>query len=339
MAGVVEVVENISVGGARVRVVTDCARDVGFLVDAEKTVVARLTERGLWPHAAVTLIVLDELASLVGPLKALGRLPEAALLQLPQRPMVNLYDPRSPAECFIFVNRRIMTDEGCWGDARAATGLLAHEHAHPLSEAPATAAARTLQVRVEAPPVLIEPALHLARTLSTGAVTELLANTFCLKQGFGEAIGHLDRLTLGRALANLPQRAELERRASAAVAAGSLARAVARPLLLIADAQIGLPFALEIAPFARAGAPDEAMALEAVLSAGLLAAMPPEVGEIYGELRRAFERVQPEWDTRAIEAWCTEILAQLCAFLSDGGAAIRFSLEPAAMAGPEGRQS
>lgn len=329
MTGAVEGVGAFTVGATQVRIVTDCADDISAIVRAEERVVRKLVERGVWRHETVTLFVLDDLAPLVGHLAQTHRLAADDLLRLPQRPMVNLYDPRRAMECFVFVNRQIMTAEGYWGDSLAAEGLLAHEHAHPLSEAPATAAARTLKVESEGPAALAPLAAQLGRTLSTGAVTELLANGFCLATGFADALTHLDRITLRRAVNNLPQRAELERRAAAAVAAGTLPPAEERLLLRLADAQISLPFGLEVVPFVQAGLSEAADELEGLLVKGLMSRMAPEVAGIYRDLRARFLRLEPDWSGAALAAWCADVLARLSAFLSAGGTPITLRLAPA----------
>ncbi|WP_425104175.1 hypothetical protein [Ancylobacter sp.] len=326
MTGIVEGVGTFMVGAARVRVVTDCAVDISAIVQAEERVVRKLADQGAWPHETVTLFVLDDLAPLVGQLARTHRLLADDLVRLPQRPMVNLYDPRHAGECFVFVNRPIMIAEGFWGDDLAAEALLAHEHAHPLSEAPATMAARGLKVEADGPAALAPLAAELGHTLSTGAVTELLANAYCIAHGFADALHHLDRLSLARAVNNLPQRAELERRAGAAVAAGTLAENQLRPLLRLADAQIGLPFALEVVPFAQAGRSAAAAELDALLLDGLMARMAAEVASTYHDLRACFLHLRPEWTAPAVAAWCTRILDRLSDFLSAGGAPLSLRL-------------
>lgn len=329
MTRTVEGIGAFTVGAAQVRVVTDCAADISAIVQAEERVVRKLVDRGLWPHETVTLFVLDDLAPLVGQLAQTHRMVADDLVRLPQRPMVNLYDPRHVMECFVFVNRQIMVAEGYWGDSLAAEGLLAHEHAHPLSEAPATAAARALTVEAEGPAALAPLAAQLGRTLSTGAVTELLANAFCLTTGFADALAHLDRITLRRAVSNLPQRAELERRAAAGVASGTLPPEEQRPLLRLADAQVSLPFTLEIVPFVQTGLAAEATELEDLLVDDLMSPMASDVAGIYRDLRTLFLRLKPDWGGTALASWCSDILARLSAFLSEGGAPLTLRLAPA----------
>lgn len=314
------------VGGVTVRVVSNCAVDISATVDAERRVVRKLLDRGLWPHRTVTLFVLDDLGPLEGHLRERGKVMEEAALHLPQRPMVNVYDPRHPVECFVFVNRQMMVAEGYWDDGVATEGLLAHEHAHPLSEAPATAAARVLSVEADGPDTLAPLAARLGKTLSTGAVSELLANTFCITNGFADELAHVDRIALSRAADHLPQRAELQRRVTDAIAAGRLPAENAEALLLLADAQIGLPFALEVTPFTASGAATTARALDDLLVGGILAAMGPTVLSLYHALRAAYGRLDPAWGAAALQEWCAGILALLSDHLSGGGVALTLRL-------------
>lgn len=318
-----------TVGPAQVRVVTDCPVDMSFIIEAEKRVVRRLVDRGLWPHEMVTVFVLDDLTMLADHLMETHGLVAEDLAQLPQRPMVNLYDPRQSKSCLVFVNRQIMTAEGYWNDGLAAQALLAHEHAHPLSESPVTGAARRLTVEAEGPDTLGPLAAQLGRTLSAGAVTELRANAFCLTSGFAEAMMYLNRLTLRRAMDNVRQRAELERRAADAAAAGTLDVDAQGLVMRLADAQISLPFALEVVPFAGAGLTEEAAALERVLVDGLMARMAPQMALLYYDLRELFLQLKPDWGADALALWCRTILDRLSAFLSQGGAAVTLRLAAA----------
>ncbi|MQT14771.1 hypothetical protein [Segnochrobactrum spirostomi] len=314
------------VGAVKVRVVTNCAVDISAAVRAERNVVRKLVDRGLWPHETVTLFVLDDLAPLAGHLRERGGVMDEAALRLPQRPMVNVYDPRHPVECFIFVNRQMMVAEGYWDDAVATEGLLAHEHAHPLSEARATAAARILGVEADGPEALRPLAVQLGKTLSVGAVSELLANAFCIANGFADELAHVDRITLDRAAANLSQRGELERRVRAAVAAGNLPPQNAGTLLLLADAQIGLPFALEVAPFATTGHRTLFGELDARLVGRVLSGMAAPLLPLYRTVQATYVALDGNWGAAAVESWCADILATLSTHLSDAGAPLTLRL-------------
>lgn len=106
-------------------------------------------------NKTVTLFALADLQPLLRQLDALGRRPADARLQRREgeplsRPVVNVYDLASPAVCNVFVNRKAMAAAArYWEDALSITGLLAHEHAHPLAECSHTAALRRLRIDVQ----------------------------------------------------------------------------------------------------------------------------------------------------------------------------------------------
>lgn len=318
-----------SVGTTLVRVVTDCSVDISAIVRGEERVIRGLMDKGLWRHTAVTLFVLENMTPLVSQLRQLRRVPDDATIQLPQRPMVNLYDPRHPQECFVFVNRQMMASEGYWSDALAAEGLLAHEHAHPLSEAAATAAARSLKVVATGPASFTPLAEQLADTLSRGAVTEILANEFCIANGFAEALKHVDRITLLRARDNLAQRSELRRRLAAAVVAGSLSRDDEAVLLTLADAQMGLPFALELVPFFRTSAAALGTELEGFLVHEILSRMKPAVEVLYHQLHTRYLELRSEWSADRLIPWCEDILSRIAALLAIEGTPVTLRIAAA----------
>ena len=134
-------VSQTRVSGTDLTVVTDVA-DAARAVDVEKRVIEGYAADAAWPHREVTLFVLDGLEPLVRQLRAAERVPVEDARELPDKPMVNLYDAANPGPCYVFVNRPVLVREGLWEDALALEGMLAHEHAHPLSENPTTRAAR-----------------------------------------------------------------------------------------------------------------------------------------------------------------------------------------------------
>lgn len=304
-----------SVGATLVRVISDCVEDIEVVVEAERLVIGRYLARGLLQQEAVTLFVLENLAPLVGQLRQLHGLGEPEALQLPQRPMVNLYDLRRRRECFVFVNRQVMLAEGYWGDALAVEGLLAHEHAHPMAECVASDAARGLKIVAKAPAEVAPVLARLGETLSAGAVSELFANDICIANGFDAAMTHLDRITLERAAANLCQRQELRRQLSAALAAGTMSPATERQLLRIADAETTLIFALELAPFTRTGHAAQGAEIETILRQRIMASLDKEIGEMFFALNNLYLRPRPDWTSEQLLPWCDEVLALLSAGL------------------------
>lgn len=307
------------VGPARLRVISDGAADIATMVEAEKRVIHAFADRDLWRHEAVTLFILENLAPLVGQLRQLHGLTDQQAEQLPQRPMVNLYDLRNPRECFIFINLQVMSSEGYWNDALTAEGLLAHEHAHPVGECPATAAARPLRVTADTPAMAMPLLTQLGETLSTGALSELFANDICIANGFDAALAHICGKTIDRAVANLAQRPELVRRLAAAGSSGTWDAHHERLLLLLADAQAALPFSLEISPFFRTGQTRSGAALEDALRGNLLARMEPEVREMFAAIHDLFLKPHRDWDAPQVESWCREVLAMLSTAFSRSG--------------------
>lgn len=316
MARTVKQLTEHDVHGTRLRVVSDLASGIAGIVAAEERVIRGLAAAGYWPHRGVTLFVLDTLDSLVGELHAVRKVGEYSDSDIPLRPMVNVYDLANPAECFIFVNRQVMAAEGYWGDELAGEGLLAHEHAHPLAECQASGVARTLEAcgeRLEG--VSSQPWAatleRLAIALSAGAVSEILANEFCLRAGFGDALFHLDRIVVRRMQHNLGQRSHLEQRLANAVASGNLGRDDAGILLLLADAQAHLPFALEVAPFFRSGQALRGNELEDEFVKAVLLRVEPEVAEFYTTLRNHYAYLRPEWDATRLRPWCSNVCSLL----------------------------
>lgn len=318
----VKAFREFSVCATLVRVVTDCAEDIETVVAAERRVIGGFARRGLWPHEAVTLFVLENLAPLVGQLRQLHGLDEQEALQLPQRPMVNLYDLRRQRECFVFVNRQVMLAEGYWGDVLAVEGLLAHEHAHPVAECAALAIARGLKVVAEGPTEAAPLLARLGETLSTGALSELFANDACIANGFDAAMAHLDRVTVMRAAANLAQRPELCRRLAAATAAGTMTAGMESLLLRLADAQSTLIFALELAPFARAGHAARGKEIADILRRRILPSLDKAVGEMFFALNDLYLRPRSDWTSGELLPWCDEVLALLSAGLGEDGNAV-----------------
>lgn len=318
-----------AVGLTRVRVISDCTADINAVIEAEKRVVDHFKEYNLWQHEAVTLFILENLSPLVGQLRQLHGLDDQNALQLPLRPMVNLYDLAHPQECFVFVNKQVMVAEGYWGDTLAIEGILAHEHAHPAAECAAIEAARGLKLAVKGPASITELLTQLAETVSTGAVSELMANDLCISHGFHTALHHVDRLILKRAAGNLTQRPELVRRLSSAVTTGAMSTQDEKLLLVLADAQATLPFALELAPFFHSGYVTQGAEMEETLRSMIFPHLEPAIEAMFFALRDLFLSPAPNWDLFRLKSWCGEILTLLSRFFSQWGADISFHLQEA----------
>jgi hypothetical protein len=305
------------------RMTSDCDDDLSMVFDAEKRVIEDFTKQELRPHSSVTLFVLESLSPLVVQLQKVHGLRARQTALLTKRPMVNIYDLMNPREFFVFVNINALIVEKYWGNAVAIEGLLAHEHANPISECPAIAATRALSVTVEAPLSLISQIAQLAETLSVGALAEIRINETCIINEFAASLAHLDRVTVCRAAKNIAQRPELHCRLKAASAEGVMITAEESLHRLVADLQIALPFALEAVPFFRAA--DGAGILDA-LHTFLLPHLEPDVASIFMTLHQLYLRPQPDWRHRETELWCREVLLILPGFLSQRGIQVSVDL-------------
>ena len=194
------------VEGTDLRVVSDVESDVLAVIEAEDEVVRRYAARGLWRHDWVDLFVLQDLQVLAEQLAgAAGGLPPGGPQALDRRPVVNAFDLADLSGCNVFVNHKVMVEEGYWEDPAAVRALLAHEHAHPLSENPTVAASRALRLQsphvptAEGPPSLERLAAGLAEKLCCYGPREVFANDLTVAAGCGGDLFHLDRLVVDAA--------------------------------------------------------------------------------------------------------------------------------------------
>ena len=321
-------VTEIFIGDTRLRVISDCSDDISAIVQAEIAVITRYTATGRWPHTAVTLFVLENLAPLVTQLGALHGLGPSQAALLPQRPMVNLYDLKNPTQCFVFVNRAVMRQEGVWDDALAVTGMLAHEHAHPRAECSVITAARAAQLDIRAPAGLMTQVTQLVEMLSVGAIVELLTNQVCVADGFADALLHLDQHTITRAGAVMGQRQELRRRLREAAPGQQMSPGDEALLLQLADARHVLPFALETAPFFRAGQTKHGTQLLHAVKTNLLSQLEPDSADMFFALHTLYLEPEPDWTGVQLRPWLGRVVARLNASFSghDNAGALHFAV-------------
>ena len=284
------------------RVVADSEQGVLPLMEAECQVVTRMAQAAGWPHQAVTLFILADMSPLQRQLQALGRQPvgsQAATkhTDLLARPIVNVYDLAAPTSCHIFVNRTAMIAAGYWDDQLAIQGLLAHEHAHPFAECPASEAVRRLELRVglKLPDAWAADNLRaadwaykaqtqltaLAHTLAIVGPRELFTNAIVLETGFVQPLLHLNRRNVRNLVAGLAHRPRLQAQLAGAVAAGQLRQVGADTLALIGDLQGCLPLTLEVAAFVRQHCLSEAAELLEELQAHFFPQVDPLVETLF----------------------------------------------------------
>lgn len=290
--------------GVELRVVADVESPAGVLslIQAESEVVTQMAKDVRWLHETVTLFVLSDLSPLQRQLQALGRLPAGyqELGDLLAKPVVNMYDLAAPTACHVFVNQEKMVAAGYWNDLLAIQGLLAHEHAHPLSECAATEAVRQLQLtlnlqlasewaadaelaatwskRAEA------QLLALAKLLCLVAPRELFTNEIAMAAGFSKGLLHLNQQNVRLLVAGLAHRPLLQAQLTLQRDAGRLSQAGADALSLIGDLQGHLPLAMEVAAFQRQGYQAEASYLMSKLQQELFPHLDPLVESLFEQI-------------------------------------------------------
>lgn len=290
--------------GVEVRVVADDETGILRLEQAELDVVGRLANDSRWQHKTVTLFALADLQPLLRQLESLGRQPADARLQgreeLLSRAVVNVYDLASPTACNVFVNRKAMIAAGYWEDALSLTGLLAHEHAHPLAECSHTANLRRLRISLQlhlSEPWAATPAqaqswsersarqvAGLAVQLFSTGPREVFTNAIAIGSGFDRALYHLNQQNLRNLSLGLQYRPALAAQLASVVAQGQLSQAGANLLRLLGDLQAFLPMTMEVAPFRMAGQPAKARELNKTLHGELLPRLESPVGPCFDAL-------------------------------------------------------
>ncbi len=324
--------------GGELLVVVDDDSGVERLITAEQRVARVYAAHGMWPHRRVNLFVFETLQPLIDQLrrasKTLGEseaIAAAAASGLDRKPMVQIYNLADLAQCSIFVNRSLMQRLGMWDQDQILEGLLAHEHAHPLSDNGTTRVARMLHAALAeaqsangaASPSggAIQQALaSLAHELCVHAPHEVFANEFAVRAGFSDALFALNRMSLTDGRAGLAARAALADRLHIEVAAGRQTEDGAALLLLLASIEAHARVALETSAFARAGNLDDARALEDLLWQEALSKVESEAGTIYRQLYGSYLALKPDMDEAALLAWATKTFAPITIAIAGHGA-------------------
>ena len=329
--------------GLEWRVISDVEAGVIAITAVEEAVLRRFATLPNWPHTVVTFFVLQDLSALQRQLAARDAAPQAgahAAMSLPaggisglaQRPVVNLYDLANPEACHVFVNYAAMAQAGYWGDALAETALLAHEHAHPLVENPTVQASRqvtvasTLASRAPISPHPQAQARWLARLqavtqsvcerLCSYAPRELFTNSLAVTAGFGEALCHLDRITIERSALALPGRQAL---VAGLRAEDELTAAGRNAFLVLADLRAHLEMAFEVAAFQRTGAEACARELETLLRTKVFPGLAPEVASAFTPLTQRYVELATDLTPTQFIQFAQSILDIIAAALVPSG--------------------
>ena len=313
------------VEGTDLRVVSDVGSGVLAVIEAEDEVVRRYAARELWRHDWVDLFILQDLQVLAEQLAGAGGLPPGGPQALDRRPVVNAFDLADLSGCHVFVNHKVMVEEGYWGDPAAVRALLAHEHAHPLSENATVAASRALRLRsphvpaAEGPPSLEGLAAALAEKLCCYGPREVFANDLTVAAGCADDLFHLDQLVVAAAARGVLGRSALVDHLEADVEEGKRPRQNAGQALLLGDLRSCLDLAMETAPFYRAGRLDQAAELEATLFEQVLPRLESAVEGAYRVVRDLYVELGPDLTGAALAAWAGRVLDQLLGVLRDRG--------------------
>ena len=313
------------VEGTDLRVVSDVDSGVLAVIEAEDEVVRRYAARGLWRHDWVDLFVLQDLQVLAEQLAGAGGLPPGGTQALDRRPVVNAFDLADLSGCHVFVNHKVMVEEGYWGDPAAVRALLAHEHAHPLSENPTVAASRALRLRNPHVPVagglpsLEGLATALAEKLCCYGPREVFANDLTVAAGCADDLFHLDQLVVAAAARGVRGRSALVDQLEADVEEGRRPRQDAGQALLLGDLRSCLDLAMETAPFYRAGRPGQAADLEAVLFEQVFPRLESAVEGTYRVVRDLYVELSPDLTDAALASWAERVIDPLSRVLSERG--------------------
>jgi hypothetical protein len=323
-------------------VIADDVNGVERLIAAEKKVANGFARSCGWPHRRVNLFVFETLQPLVEQLqrasRALGETKRAAAIaaqELDRKPMVHAYNLADLSECSVFVNRGLMMSLELWDKPLVLEGMLAHEHAHPLSENTTTRAARDVAVTIAqgdagglAPSCLDHVAYtleHLAQELCLHAPHEVFTNELAIRAGFPAALLELNRVSLMEGRAGMTARDVLRTRLELEVEAARLTEADVELFLFLAALEAHARIALETAAFTRAGHAAEARELETLLWREALDHVEPEVGEIYNALHARYVELRPDMSAEAFRDWSGETFAPVTAALVCRGAAFSAS--------------
>lgn len=319
---------------------------LGPFIEVEEEVVAKYAASPRWQQKAVTLFVLKDLEPLVRQLCEGAALPPGGLATLGHRPIVNVYDLDNPTACHIFVNQQAMEKEGYWGDHEAVKALLAHEHAHPLSECETTRSARRLKADLSTESTRrlfpseaedsgwqgkVDRLLALVvDKLCLYAPREVFANDATIGSSFSASLLHLDKKNVLSAAEGLRSRGTLRQMLQDEVEAGSLTPAGADLLLAIADMKGYLDLAMETASFYRQSKIAEAQELEEMLFAQVMPHLEPLVAEAYPKLRDAYTGLPDDASPEALVQLERALIGILAEVLNQKGLRLecRLSVSP-----------
>ena len=343
-----------AIDDTELRVIADVEAGVISVIQVEEEVIREYRRRIDWPHRWVTLFVMQDLHPLVQQLQQTSSMLPGKADVLANRPVVNVYDLADPARCQIFMNWAVMCKEGYQEDRLAIRGLLAHEHAHPLAEGETTQASREIEIslsmehrhtllcdardgsgeqmecrqwKADRREAIFSIVSQLAHKLCLYASRELFANELTIRNGFSEALLHLNRRNMENARSSLRGREDLQRQFHLGVKQGELTPSMASQLLLLGDLYGYLDLTFEIAPFYRAGQVPAAQELEYMLTDEVFPHLEPEILEVYLSLRERYLTLRTELTPNELLGWCESVLAILTDVFAPKGLTVHFHIQ------------
>ncbi|NNJ11145.1 hypothetical protein EKD04_012445 [Chloroflexales bacterium ZM16-3] len=329
MRRAVKHVELHRIGTTELRVVSDVDMGETAIVQAEEAVIREYMRRNIWPHRQVSLFILNDLQPLIRQV-ASSALPSGGSAALETRTVINLYDLANPRACHVFVNQQMMLKEGYWDDMLAVRGLLAHEHAHPLSENASTQASRGLSVDLaldEKPTeqhVRMEGILAgLAEQLCITAPREIFTNLLAITSGFDQAMLHLNQRNVANACKSLAGRIKLRELLAQEVAQGNRSADTVGQLMLVGDLEGYAGLAMELAPFDRSGHADAASALADVLERELFPYLEPQFAPLFTAIRQRYAELSANLSLADLGAWSQQMADSIVAAVRDQGMVVR----------------
>ena len=338
------------INSTELRVVSDVSEGVLPVIQAEESVVRKYSQLTGWPHRWITLFVLEDLQPLLRQLHQEARpvslapsarqnLSAADIATLSQRPVVNVYDLADLSTCNVFVNRQEMITQHYWEDVQAMRGLLAHEHAHPLAENEITRASRQIHFQVldeQSGPLLetrdwllkiTQELALLGEKLSLLAPREILTNEMAIQCSFSKDLLHLNLCNMTNASASIAGRTDLVHHLQQEVAQGEMTEKEMGQFLLVGDLNAFLPLAIEIAPFYRAGKPDDARALEQILETSIFPYLDPLVVKSYMDLQDHYLALPAgNPPLSEIVTWSNRVLQILCRALMEKNISLQYEM-------------
>lgn len=331
-------------GGSKLIVVEDEEKCAEHLAAAEQSIAQNFSNFGQWPHQRVNLFVFENLQPLIEKLgqasRTLGedkKSVDNAYHGLENKPMVHAYNPADLSETSIFVNRSQMKRTGLWDDTEMLEGLLAHEHAHPLSENTTTQTARNLRATISpaaaadgerqtpASANTAKALESLARELCLHAPHELFANELVIRVGLGAQLFALNRQSLTGGRAGIEARIMLESHLQAEVAQGRQSKNDVALMLLLASLEAHVRVALETAAFMRAGAKEQADALTDLLQREAFRHIEPEVEDIYRQLCISYSALTADMGASQLQDWAGNAFASVTNAIARLGAHFKAS--------------